>query len=163
MKTPSNLQLIALACLSRAQNKRKTLYELMIEVNHIFALADTPYSPGAFYPAIKKLSKAKMININQDGCIIEQAGITHLEASLMRHPLPDSFMGILYRLIAASILADRNLRREAVKRIDIELIKFNQNQSQAGQGKRRSELAPSFIRQHISSCLRRIALDLRDY
>lgn len=162
MKTTSNLQLIALACLSGAQSKRQTLYELMTEINHFFSLVDTPYSPGAFYPAMKRLSKAGMININPKGCAIERSGVDHLEACLLTHPLPDSLIGILFRIAAASILADSKLRTDALKRIGIEMIKFDQDEvgSRPLMGQQKS--APDIIRHNMANCLRRLLMDLRD-
>lgn len=162
MKTTSTLQLITLAHLSRTQGERKTLYEIMIKTNQIFALIDNPYSPGAFYPAMKSLAKVKMININQHGCCIEPGGLAHLETLLLSQPLPGSSIGILYRLLAANMLADTRTRSAAIKRIDIELIKFDQKigvtDQQAGQARQ----ALDIVRQQLGLCLRKILLDLRD-
>lgn len=162
MKTTSNLQLITLAHLSRSQGRRKTLYEIMIEVNQIFTLVDAPYSPGAFYPAMKSLAKEKMININHNGCCIERAGLAHTEALLLSQPLPGSPMGILYRLLAANILGDAKIRSAAKKRIDIELIKFDQSTEDVSQKNRQSNQALNIVRQQLSLCLRKILLELRD-
>ena len=161
MKTVSPLQVVTLAHLSRSQNERVTPYEIMTEINQIFALIDTPYSPGAFYPAIKNLSKNKMININQSGCRIEPAGTAYLETVLLHHPLPGSLTGILYRVIAANISANSKLRTEAIKRIDIELIKFDQIESTTSSNKGQHNQALSIVRQDIANCIRRLILNLR--
>ena len=162
MKTTSNLQVVTLAHLSRSPDERKTLYEVMTEVNQLFALIDTPYSPGTFYPAMKSLNRAKLISINQSGCLIEQLGLTHLEAILLNYPLPVSLTGVLYRLMAANISADADLKSKASKRIDIELIKFDQIGSVGDIESGHHKKAPNIIRQHIANCLRRILIDLGD-
>ena len=161
MKATSNLQLIALAYLSQTQGKSITLYELMIEINHVFAATDTPYSPGAFYPAMKGLAKENMISINQSNCRAEPPGLAHIRDILLNQPLPVSPMGILYRLIAANILSDNQTKAAALKRIDIELIKFNQTQEDRDQQTRHPELALNTMRQELSRCVRRILLELR--
>ena len=161
MKPLTNLQLITLASLSRSHGERITPYEIMIEVNHVFSLVDTPYSPGAFYPALKKLSLEKMININQSGCLIDKLGAAAIEEELLHHPLPGSFIGVLMRLIAANIQASEELRKNAVHRIDIELIKFDQNNIQKGPETGANIYLLNILRQQISTCLKRISTELR--
>lgn len=160
MKAPSNLQLTALACLSRSPKQRKTQYELMIDINHITELIDAPYSPGTIYPSLKALSQTKMININQGGCLIESAGYELLENALLTQPLPTSLIGNLHRLLLANILPDKAVKAAAVKRIDIELIKFNHNHQEKGQLSGANPLLPVSARQHIVTCIRRIAVDI---
>ena len=160
MKTPSNLQLTALACLSRSPEERKTQYELMIEINQVAELVDTPYSPGTIYPSLKTLSKGKMININQEGCLIENLGYQLLENTLLTQPLPASLIGNLHRLLLANILPDKAIKAAVVKRVDIELIKFNHNHGKEEQLSSANPLLPVSARQHIVTCLRRIAVDI---
>lgn len=162
MKTLTTLQLITLANLSKSQGERKTPYEIMTEVNQVFSAIDTPYSPGAFYPALKRLSDKKMININQSGCLIEHLGITSIETDLLHHPLPGSFLGILYKLMAANIQASQELQNKAIHRIEIELIKFDHNSARYDSNNGATKSMLKMTRQQIAICLRRISSELGD-
>lgn len=160
MKTPSTLQLTALACLNQSPETRKTQYELMIEINQISGLLDTPYSPGTVYPALKSLAKNRLINIDQSGCLVEPAGHHLLAAILLTHPLPSSLTGILHRLLLANVSPDAGIKNAVAKRIDIELIKMSHINNEPDRKTGQHLLLPKSVRQHIVACIRRIALDI---
>ena len=160
MKTLTNLHILALSLLDRPGKPRLTLYELMTEVNQVFSLVEAPYSPGAFYPAMRSLAKAKMITINHEGCTIEASGLSQLQAALLTAPLPGSFLGILYRALAAHFLADLKTKTAALKRIEIELIKFDQTSPKTSPLLGPTSRALKSTRQQISICLKRIVTDL---
>lgn len=125
MRPQSPLSLLILSTLE-PERAPLTKYAVMIKVNHIAGAVDSPYSPGAVYHALEKLAKENMININHNMVRIADSGIGALHQILTQDPLPSSWLGQIYRIIACHICHEPKTRQEGLRRIAIEMIKNNQ-------------------------------------
>lgn len=106
--------------------REMTRYEIMIKVNHVAELFDSPYSPGATYHAIKSLLRLELIENNHMDWRISALGRAQLYQILTSSPLPLSWLHRAYRMIAACSCVDPDVRQAALRRISVEMIKFNQ-------------------------------------
>ena len=144
------LRAILLATLQARPIEATSRYELMTISNQIFGAIDSPYSPGAIYHEAKKLLEAKMITINHESLHIAPLGADWLSALLSSEDLPGSITGRVYYLIVADLCGQPRLRQEALKRIEIEMIKIDHLTP-------RSEPSKTGINRALNTCLSHLA------
>ena len=125
MKTLTPQQVLLLTIIQSGPKEGLTRYDIMIKFNQIISPVDHPYSPGALYPAINKLKTMNLIDSNHDTFKVTNSGEREIEAALLREPLPDSIFGIVTLVLAIGLSPHLQIKTEALKRIEINLIKNN--------------------------------------
>jgi DNA-binding PadR family transcriptional regulator len=126
MKNPSDLSLLALAVIQHRPTGISSRYQVMIEINHTTAWLLPPYSPGGVYQVLRLLAADEMIIINQSvGIQITPIGLQHLHEHLLDMPMPAPLLPLLLRIVAIALLTDTKKRSVGVRKVQIEMIKFD--------------------------------------
>jgi hypothetical protein len=157
------LRLILLATLQSRPRKKLSRYAVMIDINHIFSAIDSPYSPGAVYHEASKLKQEQMITINQSELEITASGIRWLQDQLSITPLPSSILGKAYYLIAADLVGNADIRKIALQRVEIDMIKNRQIEPKNEPVRSSSNPALNICLSNLSDALKKTVIDISAY
>lgn len=159
MNLTQPLPMLILALLDRDASP-PTRYSIMITINQMVAMIESPYSPGAIYACVERLSTAKMIKFNHDLIEITPLGSHSIRGLIAVTPLPSGFKDIMYRLLATCLHSDPHVRVDGLKRLDVEMIKFNQFAMIIEPGNGLLGPALNICRQNLSTAIRKSILDI---
>ncbi len=151
---------MSLAYLDSLPKQSASRYDIMININQFFAWIDKPYSPGAFYHEIKKQAELKLIIINHDSVAVTALAKDWLARQFTQSPLPDSIVGKATFLAATTLLLDPSLRQIALKRLEIEMINYNQISSSHDRGVGRLEWATNTCLSNLRTGLKKAVLEI---
>lgn len=158
MKPMHTLRLLALSNLQQQPTQNLTRYDLMTKINHAYSLLDSPYSPGAVYHEIKKLSSEKLIKIDPSGAQILPAGLQAFHTEITQGVLPKALTPLLARCFAIHSVAEARIREIGLKRLSIELINNNHISTDFEHGSDSSYLPIDFWRQFIGESSKKLIL-----
>ena len=153
----SPFSLLSLAVLHAHKDNTLSRYELMSSVNEKLQILLPPASPGAAYPALKKLASLKLIDFDHDKVKINQSGSESLRAALVASPPPVALTDIIACMLAAHESKDKPLQQEWQKKLGLILIKNERRGDASAQNK---DTAASVWCSNTGVFLQRVSLDL---
>jgi len=162
MKKFNPLRIMLLAYLQAATDGGASRYDVMTNINLFFAKIDTAYSPGAFYHETKKLIAENMIEISHDKIAATPLAHSWLKEQMTSAPLPSSILGRVYYLSAAALLQTAEDRRIAIKRIEIDMINFDQKDQPSRQSMSALASVTNTWISQLNIAVRRVASELSD-
>jgi len=147
----SHFSVIALAVLHARKHESLSRYEVMSLANEQLQILTFPASPGAAYPALKKLHLAGMINYNHDRISITTTGSEMLRELLVSPP-PLPLIEISIRMLAANVSNDNGLQKEWRKNIGLFLIRTDDDNPHDQKQESSLALWRSNIRRFVQRC-----------
>lgn len=103
-------------------------YQVLTGINQTQLLFFNPYSTGAVYHGIKNLSATNMIISNQMSMKISEFGLNSIKQFFRITPFPTTAAQQIHWLLWLSYLTDSELKKQGLRRAEIEMIKYNQDE-----------------------------------
>lgn len=163
MATLSDLAVLILAELQRPEAQQQTRYQIMIKVNQKIHPLLSPYSPGAVYHEISKLTNSGMVKIDHSKVSVSHSGIEALHAHLLNFEPPMPMCHLLVTMLAILQLSDSSIRARARKKLLLYMIKSDHTQKRANPEYLSAPLALEKWRSDISDLAKEAILRLLSY